>query len=49
MTPLLTWLETHPHTRTIALTLYYLGIVAALIAMYGQGHHAAPEFVYEGF
>ena len=43
------WLETHPRLRLMALTLYYLGIVAGLIVLYGRGDFTTPPFVYQGF
>ena len=44
-----TWLEAHPRTRVAALTLYYLGIIAGLIVLYGRGDFSTPPFVYQGF
>jgi hypothetical protein len=29
--------------------LYYLALIAALAALYGQGHYRPPPFVYQGF
>ena len=43
------WLEAHPRVRPAVLTLYYLAIIAALIAMYGRGNFETPEFVYQEF
>ena len=43
------WLETHPRTRLILQTLYYLAIIAALIALYGRGDFSTPAFVYQEF
>jgi hypothetical protein len=43
------WLAQHPRLRTALLTLYYLGLIAALLAMYGRGNFDTPEFVYQGF
>lgn len=43
------WLAQHPRTRVALLTLYYLGLIAALLAMYGRGNFDTPEFVYQGF
>jgi hypothetical protein len=39
----------HPWVRFVALTLYYLGILAGLIALYGQGDFSTPPFVYQNF
>ena len=44
-----TWKRAHPRTRVIALTLYYLAIMAGLIALYGRGDFATPGCVYQGF
>ena len=39
----------HERTRMVALTVYYLGILLALIAMYGRGNFATPHFIYQAF
>ena len=44
-----TWKRAHPRTRVIALTFYYLAIIAGLIALYGRGDFSTPGFVYQGF
>ena len=46
---LVAWKAAHPRTRTIALTFYYLAIIAGLIALYGRGDFATPGFVYQDF
>ena len=43
------WLETHPAARLSLLTLYYLGVIAGLIVLYGRGDFSTPPFVYQGF
>lgn len=43
------WKAAHPTTRVIALTCYYLAIIAGLIALYGRGDFSTPSFVYQGF
>lgn len=43
------WLDTHPRARLVLLTLYYLAIIAALIALYGRGDFSTPAFVYQEF
>lgn len=43
------WLELHPRIRLALLTLYYFGIIAALIGLYGRGDFSTPSFVYQGF
>ena len=44
-----TWLEAHPAARVILATLYYLAIIAGLVALYGRGDFSTPPFVYQGF
>ncbi len=43
------WKAAHPRTRVIALTFYYVAIIAGLIALYGRGDFSTPSFVYQGF
>jgi len=43
------WLEAHPGTRLSLLTLYYLGVIAGMIVLYGRGDFSTPSFVYQGF
>ena len=43
------WKAAHSRTRVIALTFYYLAIIAGLIALYGRGDFSTPGFVYQGF
>jgi hypothetical protein len=43
------WLEAHPILHRVLLVLYYLGIILALIVMYGRGDFSTPPFVYQGF
>jgi hypothetical protein len=38
-----------PRVRFVGLTLYYLGILAGLILLYGRGDFSTPPFVYQGF
>jgi hypothetical protein len=35
--------------RFVVLTLYYLAIIAALIAIYGTSTYTPPPFIYQGF
>ena len=44
-----TELYANPWVRTVALTLYYLAILAGLILMYGKGDFSAPSFIYQAF
>lgn len=43
------WLDAHPRARPALLALYYLAIIAVLVAMYGRGNFETPEFVYAEF
>lgn len=43
------WLQRHPRTRVVLLTLYYFAIIAGLLALYGRGDFSTPSFVYQGF
>ena len=43
------WLEDHPRSRFIALTVYYLAVIVALILLYGRGDFSTPPFVYQDF
>ena len=47
--PLLAWMEKHPRIRFVLVTLYYFGILAGLIALYGRGDFSTPAFVYQEF
>jgi hypothetical protein len=38
-----------PWVRFVTLTLYYLGILVALVALYGQGDFSTPPFIYQNF
>jgi len=38
-----------PWIKGILLTIYYLAILLALIAMYGKGDFSTPPFIYQGF
>lgn len=39
----------HSRLRRVALFLYYVAIVFALILMYGRGDFSTPPFVYQEF
>ena len=43
------WLDAHPRVKPAVLALYYLAIIAVLVAMYGRGNFETPEFVYAEF
>jgi D-Ala-teichoic acid biosynthesis protein len=38
-----------PWARFVTLTIYYLGILVALVALYGQGDFSTPPFIYQNF
>ncbi|MEI9896521.1 MAG: teichoic acid D-Ala incorporation-associated protein DltX [Chthoniobacter sp.] len=38
-----------PAVRQTLLVIYYLGIIATLIYLYGRGDFSTPPFVYQGF
>jgi hypothetical protein len=42
------WLA-HPYVRFVILTIYYLGILVALVALYGKGNFSTPPFIYQNF
>ncbi len=38
-----------PWVRFVALTIYYLGILVGLAALYGAGDFSTPSFIYQNF
>jgi hypothetical protein len=38
-----------PAVRQTLLVFYYMGLIAALIYLYGRGDFSTPPFVYQGF
>ena len=42
------WLA-RPRVRFVALTVYYLAILAGLVALYGKGDFSTPPFIYQNF
>ena len=42
-------LWSRPSLRATALFLYYLGIIIALLLIYGRGDFTTAPFVYQGF
>ena len=38
-----------PWLRFVTLTIYYLGILVALVALYCQGNYSTPPFIYQNF
>ncbi|HJT75804.1 MAG TPA: teichoic acid D-Ala incorporation-associated protein DltX [Gemmataceae bacterium] len=47
--PRLAGLAANPWLRALALTAYYVAILAGLLFLYGQKHFETPPFVYQGF
>ena len=46
--PLSEWFA-RPWVRFVALTIYYLGILVGLVALYGAGEFSTPPFIYQNF
>jgi hypothetical protein len=42
-------LSARPGARFVALTVYYLGILAGLVALYCRGNYSTPPFIYQNF
>jgi D-Ala-teichoic acid biosynthesis protein len=38
-----------PWVRFVTLTIYYLGILVGLVALYGAGEFSTPPFIYQNF
>jgi hypothetical protein len=38
-----------PWARFVVLTIYYLGILVGLVALYGRGDFSTPPFIYQNF
>ena len=38
-----------PRVRFVALTIYYLGILLGLVALYVLGDFSTPPFIYQNF
>ena len=38
-----------PSVRFVALTIYYLGILVGLFALYAAGDFSTPPFIYQNF
>ncbi len=43
-----TWFA-QPWVAFTVRTIYYLGILVALVALYGQGDFSTPPFIYQNF
>jgi D-Ala-teichoic acid biosynthesis protein len=45
------WIDrsAQPWFRFAFLTTYYLAILIALVALYGQGNFSTPPFIYQNF
>ncbi|HZQ07993.1 MAG TPA: teichoic acid D-Ala incorporation-associated protein DltX [Anaerolineae bacterium] len=44
-----TTLSNHPQARMIGMTLLYVAILLALLALYGKGDFSTPPFIYQGY
>lgn len=42
-------LRLHGWPRSVAILLYYLAILLALLLIYGRGDFATAKFIYQGF
>ncbi len=38
-----------PSVQFVARTIYYMGILAGLVALYGRGDFSTPPFIYQNF
>lgn len=38
-----------PTAALVLLTLFYMSVVAGLVALYGRGNFSTPSFVYQDF
>ena len=45
----MSWIGARPALWRALLILYYLAVIASLIAIYGRGDFSTPPFVYQGF
>jgi hypothetical protein len=43
------WRSLSPHVRGLLLGVYYVGVLIALLLMYGTNPPSAPPFIYQGF
>ena len=43
------WPSLSPHARGLVLAVYYLGVLIALMLMYGTNPPSPPPFIYQGF
>jgi hypothetical protein len=43
------WVESRAWLWRLLLIVYYLGVIAGLIAMYGRGDFSTPPFIYQAF
>jgi hypothetical protein len=43
------WIETHAWLWRVLLVVYYLAVIAGLIAIYGRGDFSPPPFIYQAF
>lgn len=45
----MSWLHRYPWLWRVLLLIYYLGVIAGLLMMYGRGDFSTPPFVYQAF
>lgn len=43
------WPSLSPRARRLALVMYYVGVLIALMLMYGTNPPSPPPFIYQGF
>jgi hypothetical protein len=43
------WPSLSPHARGLVLAVYYVGVLVALMLMYGTNPPSPPPFIYQGF
>jgi hypothetical protein len=43
------WPSLSPHARGLLLGVYYVGVLIALLLMYGTNPPSPPPFIYQGF
>ncbi len=43
------WPSLSPRARQLVLVVYYVGVLIALLLMYGTNPPSPPPFIYQGF
>jgi hypothetical protein len=49
ITTICTDLASQPRMRVAGLTLFYVAVLASLVALYGRGDFSTPSFIYQDF